>query len=170
VLTAALPAGKHRVRIENTGADWVVLARFTLSPYGPSRQALAKATNERVALDAKLNRTIFELDALAAESARWFEAVIAITADHNPLMQEMHGRHRWWKNFARRLSGNRRRPAPIVLADRARDAQRWELAARYYRDALDLEPNESRIWFQCGHALQAAGKASEAAVAFSKAL
>jgi tetratricopeptide (TPR) repeat protein len=127
-------------------------------------------TTERAALDAKLNRTIFERDALAAESARWFEAVIAITADHNPLMPEMHGRHRWWKNFARRLSGNRRRPAPIVLADRARDAQRWELAARYYRDALDLEPNESRIWFQCGHALQAAGKASEAEVAFRKAL
>jgi tetratricopeptide (TPR) repeat protein len=127
-------------------------------------------TTERAALDAKLNRTIFERDALAAESARWFEAVIAITADHNPLMQEMHGRHRWWKNFARRLSGNRRRPAPIVLADRARDAQRWELAARYYRDALDLEPNESRIWFQCGHALKAAGKASEAEVAFRKAL
>lgn len=50
VLTAALPAGKHLVRIENTGADWVVLDRFTLSSYGPSLRALAKATEERVAL------------------------------------------------------------------------------------------------------------------------
>jgi hypothetical protein len=50
VLTAALPAGKHLVRIENTGADWVVLGRCTLSPYGPSRRALAKATRDRVAL------------------------------------------------------------------------------------------------------------------------
>jgi hypothetical protein len=50
VLTAALPAGKHVIRIENTGADWAVLGRCTLSPYGPSLRALAKATKDQVAL------------------------------------------------------------------------------------------------------------------------
>jgi hypothetical protein len=49
-LTATIPAGKHVVRIENTGADWVVLSRITLAPYGPSLRALAKGTREQVAL------------------------------------------------------------------------------------------------------------------------
>jgi hypothetical protein len=49
-LTAALPAGKHVIRIENTGADWVVLGQFTLAPYGPSRRALARASKEYAAL------------------------------------------------------------------------------------------------------------------------
>lgn len=42
VLTAPVPAGKHRVTIENDGADWVVLSRFTLTPYGSALKALGK--------------------------------------------------------------------------------------------------------------------------------
>jgi hypothetical protein len=49
-LTASLPAGRHVVRLENRGADWVVLGRLTLSPYGPSRQALAKASKTQAAV------------------------------------------------------------------------------------------------------------------------
>ncbi len=126
---------------------------------------------ERAASDTELNRTIAERDASAAEAARWFEAAIAITADHNPLIvRTSDSRLRWWGNFMRLFAGSRRRRiSPIVLAGRACADGRWELAARYYRDALDLEPNEARIWFQCGYALRAAGKVSEAEAAFRKA-
>src|SRR5262249_4981613 len=32
-LTANVPAGKHTVRLSNTGQDWVVLSHITLTPY-----------------------------------------------------------------------------------------------------------------------------------------
>lgn len=42
-LTASVPAGKHVVRLENTGADWAVIGRITVAPYGPTLRPLAKA-------------------------------------------------------------------------------------------------------------------------------
>jgi hypothetical protein len=39
---AAVPAGEHEIRVENTGADWLVWRSITLAPYGPSARALAK--------------------------------------------------------------------------------------------------------------------------------
>ena len=58
----------------------------------------------------------------------------------------------------------------MALADRARDNQQWELAVRYYRDALDSKSHQPRIWVQYGHALEEAGKASEAEAAYQKAI
>ena len=135
-------------------------------------QLLEIVAAERADFDRELEQMVLERDACAAESMRWFEAAIAISADHNPLIERgSRNRGRWWRSIARRIGGNRRRSiSPIILADRAGAAGRWELAVRYYRDALDLEPNEPRLWFQCGYALRAAGKAFEADVAFRKGL
>jgi hypothetical protein len=49
VLAASVPAGRHTIRIENTGADWLVLDRFTLKPYGASLRVMAKANREAAA-------------------------------------------------------------------------------------------------------------------------
>ena len=118
-------------------------------------------TRERDAAIAVMNQSISERDALAAESTRWFDAVNAVTAD-DPLARASRLR----RNFARHL--NYRRPLPVALANRARDAGRWELAVRYYRDALDVEPDDPEIWMQCGLALEKAGKTSEAERAFQR--
>ena len=56
----------------------------------------------------------------------------------------------------------------MVLAKHARDAEKWELAVRYYRDALDFDPDDPEIWAQCGLALEKAGKTQEAELAYQK--
>jgi tetratricopeptide (TPR) repeat protein len=72
-----------------------------------------------------------------------------------------------------------RRPKPsviITLADRARDAGQWELAARLYRKALDQDSLNPPIWVQYGHALKESGglqdphKLAQAEIAYRRAL
>jgi glycosyltransferase involved in cell wall biosynthesis len=46
----------------------------------------------------------------------------------------------------------------ITLADHARDAREWELAAQLYRNSLDRDPRDSGIWVQYGHALKESGE------------
>jgi hypothetical protein len=48
-ITAQVPAGKHTVRLENTGTDWVVLNRITLAPYGSALKAMGKANGSHAA-------------------------------------------------------------------------------------------------------------------------
>jgi glycosyltransferase involved in cell wall biosynthesis len=60
--------------------------------------------------------------------------------------------------------------ASISRADRARDARDWATAARYYRKALDRNPDNPPIWVQYGHALKEAGSLSEAESAYRKSL
>lgn len=43
VVEVSVPAGRHSIVVENSGADWLVVERFTLAPYGPTLRALAKA-------------------------------------------------------------------------------------------------------------------------------
>lgn len=45
----------------------------------------------------------------------------------------------------------------ISRGDRAREAQRWNIAVRFYRKALDRNPNNAPIWVQYGHALKESG-------------
>ena len=42
-ITASVPPGKHTIRVENSGADWLVVERFTLAPYGAALRVRAKA-------------------------------------------------------------------------------------------------------------------------------
>jgi tetratricopeptide (TPR) repeat protein len=64
----------------------------------------------------------------------------------------------------------------VALADRARDAGQWELAAQLYRNALDRNPRNPPIWVQYGHALKESGecrdpdKLAQAEFAYRKAL
>ena len=75
-----------------------------------------------------------------------------------------------------RLGLMRRKPDFITLADRARDARQWELAAQLYRKALDRNPRNAAIWVQYGHALKESGelrdpeKLAQAEAAYRRAL
>jgi tetratricopeptide (TPR) repeat protein len=75
-----------------------------------------------------------------------------------------------------RIIARRRRPDIVALADRARDAAQWELAAVLYRQALDRNSRDSSIWVQYGHALKESGelrdpeKLAQAETAYRKAL
>ena len=75
-----------------------------------------------------------------------------------------------------RLGLTHRKRDPLSLADRARDARQWELAARLYREVLDRDPQNRSIWVQYGHALKEWGelrapdKLAQAELAYRKAL
>jgi Flp pilus assembly protein TadD len=60
--------------------------------------------------------------------------------------------------------------SPLVLADRARDAGDWALAARHYREALARNPAQPAIWVQYGHALKESGNVAEAEKAYRQSL
>lgn len=49
-LSARVPAGRHTVRLVNTGADWAVIDRVTLTPYGATLRVLAKANADAAVL------------------------------------------------------------------------------------------------------------------------
>jgi tetratricopeptide (TPR) repeat protein len=75
-----------------------------------------------------------------------------------------------------RLGLMRRKPDVITLADGARDAGHWELAAQLYRKALDRDPSNPPIWVQYGHALKESGeqrnpdKLAQAEITYRRAL
>jgi tetratricopeptide (TPR) repeat protein len=126
---------------------------------------IARLRAELLNLDSRLARAISERDALAATSARWFEAVIAISPESDLLVRARRHR-RWWRRLPRfSLNCVCWRPSPLVLAYRARDTRKWELAIRYYRDALELDPGDAEIWAEWGYALKQAGKTSEGELA-----
>ena len=58
----------------------------------------------------------------------------------------------------------------LSRADRARDQRDWPIAARYYREALDLKPDNPVIWVQYGHALKESGHLPDAESAYRTAL
>jgi cytochrome c-type biogenesis protein CcmH/NrfG len=76
---------------------------------------------------------------------------------------------RWLDAADRWFMRLRRQEAPRLLADRARDARQWELAARYYLDELARAPGAAAIWVQLGHALKEAGRTADAETAYRKA-
>jgi hypothetical protein len=57
-----------------------------------------------------------------------------------------------------RFGFRREKSGVLTLADRARDAAEWELAAQLYRKALGRNPCTAPIWVQYGHALKESGK------------
>jgi tetratricopeptide (TPR) repeat protein len=82
------------------------------------------------------------------------------------------------ENIARRPRRlMRRKPSVVIpLADRARDARKWELAAQLYREVLERDPDNPQIWVQYGHALKEWGelrdpeKLAQAEEAYRRAL
>jgi tetratricopeptide (TPR) repeat protein len=69
-----------------------------------------------------------------------------------------------------RFRQKRAKPSVITLADRARDAGQWEVAAEHYRDALHRKPQNPPIWVQYGHVLKESGHLAEAEKAYRTAL
>lgn len=104
---------------------------------------------------------------LAAESFEWFAAAIA------PIPEQIPRRRLSWLP---RLQASRRVTVQLVRrrgngslmsrADRARDSRQWELAARYYRDALSQEPHNPAIAVQLGHALKESDRLAQAEAAY----
>lgn len=60
--------------------------------------------------------------------------------------------------------------ARVDRANRARNAGEWELAARYYREALRALPDASAIWVQYGHALKESGNVAAAEKAYRRSI
>jgi hypothetical protein len=60
--------------------------------------------------------------------------------------------------------------ARLALANHARSARNWQLAASGYRDVLQVLPNAPAIWLQYGHALKESGHLAEAVEAYRRAL
>ena len=63
-----------------------------------------------------------------------------------------------------------RQPSVISRADRAREAGQWQVAAGFYRMALDRKPRNPPIWVQFGHALKECGSPAEAEGAYRTAI
>jgi predicted Zn-dependent protease len=63
----------------------------------------------------------------------------------------------------------RARPSVITLADRARDAGQWDLAAQYCRKGHDRNPSHPAIWVHYGHALKEIGHLADAEAAYRRA-
>ncbi|MBV8494711.1 MAG: tetratricopeptide repeat protein [Alphaproteobacteria bacterium] len=68
------------------------------------------------------------------------------------------------------FSRRRRQPSLITRADRAREAGQWQLAADFYRQALDRNPANAPIWIQYGHALKECGSREAAEAAYHTAI
>lgn len=66
----------------------------------------------------------------------------------------------------------RQRPARRMLreADAARDAGRWDAAARLYRRYLQHQPADAPVWVQLGHAEKEGGAPDRAEVAYREAM
>jgi len=59
---------------------------------------------------------------------------------------------------------------PVAIADGARDAGNWEVAAQHYRDALTLNPENGELWVQYGHALKESGRIALAEASYRRAI
>jgi lipopolysaccharide biosynthesis protein len=57
-----------------------------------------------------------------------------------------------------RVASRRRNEDVTALADRARDARQWSLAAELYKEALDRKPSNPPIWVQYGHVMKEWGE------------
>lgn len=69
-----------------------------------------------------------------------------------------------------RFGWKRTKPSVITLADRARDAGQWDIAAACYRKTLARKPENPPIWVQYGHVLKESGHLTEAEGAYRTAL
>ncbi|HVB17760.1 MAG TPA: glycosyltransferase, partial [Stellaceae bacterium] len=58
----------------------------------------------------------------------------------------------------------------IDEGDKARDVRNWAVAARYYRQGLERQPDLTGIWVQLGHALKEQGDYAGAEAAYRRAL
>jgi len=130
------------------------------------------ADSERLSREKSLIEN--ELACAVTERDRWFAAAVPWPRDLARAApapsRRSHAKPLRWANAVDRwVTGVRRQAAPRLLADRARDARQWELAARYYLDELGRDPSAAAIWVQLGHALKEAGRIADAETAYRNA-
>jgi FkbM family methyltransferase len=123
--------------------------------------------------DEAIGRLAAERDKAAAQSLRWFAAAIpdegeGLRARRQYPLQALLYRSRIGRWLA--LGLRRRRRILMAAAKRARDRGNWALAARYYRDILDLAADRPGLWVQFGHALKEAGNFAAAEKAYRTSL
>lgn len=136
-----------------------------------TRAQLAAATKEKTERGAALETLKAELAALrgnlstTGQVAR--ELMTASTADlvAPQKLNQGGGARSTMLGFGRAM-----RARAIKGGDRARDAKRWQVAARYYRRALARDPFDAATSVQYGHALKEAGHWSEAEAAYRRSL
>jgi hypothetical protein len=56
-VSLTVPPGNHTIRMENTGADWARIFRFTLTPFGSTLRVATKANSTRAVLWVQNTRT-----------------------------------------------------------------------------------------------------------------
>jgi tetratricopeptide (TPR) repeat protein len=141
------------------------------------RDALASERDEflrqRDGLIAERDELLQRGDTLAEEGRRWFEAAVApgtaISSDAaldgaraRRLKPPLLGLSRICKwQPQNRL---------IATARRASAERKWELAARFYREAIGYTPYSAALWVQYGHALKESGKLEAGECAYRRSL
>lgn len=135
------------------------------------------ALAERDRLSAERDAAFVERDRLGAQSERWFNAAV-VWAAGSLLSARRLQRGQYFQRLILRFrvgpigwlgNGVNVRGSPRNRANRARDGQEWELAARFYVDELNRGAHDPAIWLQLGRCLKEAGKNSAAEIACSKA-
>jgi glycosyltransferase involved in cell wall biosynthesis len=122
---------------------------------------------------AVLARTAEERDKFGVQQRRWLAAALPNPEDklnvraRYRLQSQLYERG-WLRWLARGLMRHAR--MLTAVADRARDKGRWEFAARFYQEALELAPARPPIWVQYGHALKESGNLAAAESAYRKSL
>lgn len=147
--------------------EFAVELRTARAELAAGDTALREAEQTAAEIRAERDQALDERDRLARESGRWFEAAILAPAQDVTRPRATSKRLIW------RRYGGSRGPASLSLiarADRARDERHWELAARFYLDALRRRPDRTAVWVQLGHVLKEVGKISEAEFAYCRAI
>jgi FkbM family methyltransferase len=136
------------------------------SEYQQIEESLAERDSEVALLAAERDKAI-------AQGLRWFRAAIPEDQYRLDWRRQYPFQGRLYRSrLGRWLAAGlkRRRRVLIAAAKRARDRQNWGLAARYYREALDLPPERPALWVQYGHALKETGNLVAAEGAYRKSL
>ncbi len=152
----------------------LVAELVTLETWLEERDSAIQRLQERVSvLETDLSHAITARDLYQSRARRWFEAAVpkfALSGNKQirPRQLPRASLRTWIRKLIQRLG--RKSNGLVVVADRARAEAQWETAARFYRDALGLLPENWPIWVQFGHALKEAGCLEASEIAYRTAL
>jgi tetratricopeptide (TPR) repeat protein len=178
-LAQAEAAYRRALSLDPGAADTYLQIGHVLKLQGKIEEAQAAFLRAFV-LDSSMPHPLQELSGLGWSEAQTSE-LRGLVGSNLPPASSSTSPATFRKDARRRLKrlrlGSGRRTAELVdLADRARDAGQWEVAAQLYRKALDRNPRNPCIWVQYGHALKESGglrdpeKLAQAEAAYRRAL
>jgi GT2 family glycosyltransferase/tetratricopeptide (TPR) repeat protein len=155
---AAETAYRRAIAGDPTVADTYLQLGHVLKLQGRTQEAKA-AYAQALSTDRSLHDAAVELAALGCSAA-----------DLPQLMREIPAPAAVDDGSAAGPRQKRRRESVITRGDLARDLGQWDIAAKYYRIALERNPRNPRIWVQFGHALKEGGNPAESEAAYRQAL